>query len=102
MALDDDELTHERMLVEIQRMATGSVTITINEYRDENQTIEEAVDRMIHTDMIDEDQADEYIQSATIVQVTVNGDGLDDAIDIVGPTLNDAIGTAYFTLKAEE
>lgn len=102
MALEPDELTHDLMLAEIQKMAKGSVTITINEYLDERQTIEEAVDRMVHVGLIDCDQAPEYIKSETIVQITANGDEMDDAIDIIGPTLNDAIGSLYFYMKAEE
>lgn len=102
MALEPDELTHDLMLAEIQKMAKGSVTITINEYLDERQTIEEAVDRMVHVGLIDCDQAPEYIKSETIVQITANGDEMDDAIDIIGPTLNDAIGSMYFYMKAEE
>ena len=102
MALDDDELTHDVMLAEIQRMAKRSVTITINEHLDDDQTIEEAVDRMVHLDLIDVDQADEYVQSGNIVQITVCGDSEDENIDILGPTLNDAIGSMYFYLKAED
>lgn len=102
MSLEPDELTHDLMLAEIQKMAKGSVTITINEYLDERQTIEEAVDRMVHVGLIDCDQAPEYIKSETIVQITANGDEMDDAIDIIGPTLNDAIGSLYFYMKAEE
>ena len=52
--------------------------------------------------LIDCDQAPEYIKSETIVQITANGDEMDDAIDIIGPTLNDAIGSLYFYMKAEE
>lgn len=100
--LPDDELTHDVMLAEIQKMAKRSVTITINEHLDENQTIEEAVDRMVACGLIDDDQAPEYIASGTIVQLTANGETEEDTIDIIGPTLNDAIGSMYFYLKAEE
>ena len=102
MGLNDDELTHDVMLAEIQKMAKASVTITINEYLDEGQTIEEAVDRMVHVGLIDCDQAPEYIKSETIVQITVNGEEMNEALDIIGPTLNDAIGSTYFYMKAEE
>ena len=97
-----DELTHDVMLVEIQRMARGSITITINEYRDHGQTIDQAVGHMLNEDTIDTDQSDNYIDSGTVVQITVNGDHDDETIDILGPTLNDAIGNMYFYLKAEE
>lgn len=102
MSLDDDELTHDLMLAEIQRMCKRSLTITINEHLDEDHTIEEAVDRMVHAGLIDDDQADEYIKSGTIVQVTACGDSEEEHVDIIGPTLNDAIGSMYFYLKAEE
>lgn len=100
--LPDDELTHDVMLAEIQKMAKRSVTITINEHLDEDHTIEEAVDRMVATGLIDDDQAHEYIASGTIVQLTANGETEEETIDIIGPTLNDAIGNMYFYLKAEE
>ncbi|MNY50514.1 hypothetical protein D3C86_1860220 [compost metagenome] len=52
--------------------------------------------------MIDEDQAPEYIASGTIVQLTANGETEEGTVDILGPTLEDAIGYMYFYLKAEE
>lgn len=99
--IPDDELTSDVMLAEIQKMARGSVTITINEFRDEGQTIDQAVTTLLNDDLIDTDQADAYIDSGTVVQITVNGEE-DDNIDILGPTLEEAIGTMYFHLKAEE
>ena len=100
--LSDDELTTPVMLDEIQRMAKGSLTITINEHLDENQTIEEAVDRMVAAGLIDDDQAQLYTASGTIVQLTANGETEEDTVDIIGPSLNEAVGTMYFFLKAEE
>jgi transcription elongation GreA/GreB family factor len=100
--IPEDELTSDVMLTEIQRMARGSITITINEYRDIGQTIDQAVATMLNDDTIDTDQADNYIDSGTVVQITVNGEVDDETIDILGPTLEDAIGNMYFYLKAEE
>lgn len=98
----DDELTTPVMLAEIQRMAQRSLTITINEHLDEDQTIEEAVDRLVASGLIDDDQAPEYIASGTIVQLTANGETEEQTIDIIGPTLEDAVGSMYFYLKDEE
>lgn len=102
MADLDDELTTPVMLAEIQKMAQRSLTITINEHLDEGQTIEEAVDRLVASGLIDDDQADQYTASGTIVQLTANGETEEDTIDIIGPTLEDAVGSMYFYLKAEE
>lgn len=97
-----DELTTPVMLAEIQRMAPRSLTIIINEFLDDNQSIHDAVAMMLNADMMDTERADEFIASGTIVQITVNGQEDGDTIDIIGPTLDDAIGNMYFYLKAEE
>lgn len=100
--IPEDELTSDVMLTEIQKMARGSITITINEYLDIGQTIDQAVAQLLNDDTIDTDQSDNYMLSGTVVQITVNGEQDDETIDILGPTLEDAIGNMYFYLKAEE
>jgi archaellum component FlaF (FlaF/FlaG flagellin family) len=99
--IPEDELTMPVMLAEIQDMATRSVTITINEFLDDGQTIEGIVERMLAEGVIDADQGADYLASGQVVQITANGATEEENIDILGPTLNDAVGTMYFYLKEE-
>jgi hypothetical protein len=97
----EDELTTDVMLLEIYKMSTGSLTIIINEHRDYGHDINDALAHLLNQEAIDTDRVEEYLQSDTIVQITSNGATDEEAIDIYAPTLEEAIGVMYLTLKDE-
>ncbi|MND25683.1 hypothetical protein D3C87_1297650 [compost metagenome] len=98
----EDELTTDVMLAEIYKMSTGSLTIIINEHRDYGHSIEDALAHLLNQEAIDTDRCEDYITSDTIVQITSNGLTDEEAIDIYAPTLEEAIGVMYLTLKEEQ
>lgn len=95
----EDELTTDVMLSEIYKMSTGSLTIIINEHRDYAHSIDDALTHLLNQDLIDTDELDKYVESDTIVQITSNGQEDEESIDIYAPTLEEAIGLMYLTLK---
>lgn len=93
------ELTLEVMLVDIQDLTGGSLTILVNEYRDGKGTIEDAVEHLQTVAGLSDDQVQLMLEHDRIVQITcLPLEDDDEEVTVWSHTLEDAVRQAYFAL----
>jgi len=102
-APEEAELTLELMLADIQDLTSGSVTILINEHRDNpKSTIEDAVEHLQTVAGLSDDVVHAMLEVDRIVQITclpVEEDG--EEVTVWSHTFEDAVRQAYFALHMQ-
>lgn len=94
------ELTLEVMLIDIQDLTSGSLTVLINEYRDSpNYTIEDAVEYLQTIAGLSDDVVQAMLEVDRIVQITcLSIHDEEEEVTVWSHTFEDAVRQVYFAL----
>jgi len=93
------ELTLEVMLIGIQELTGGSLTILINEYKDGKGSIEDAVEHLQTIAGLSDDVVHAMLEVDRIVQITsLPLDDDEEEVTVWSHTFEDAVRQAYFAL----
>lgn len=93
------ELTLEVMLIGIQELTGGSLTILINEYKDGKGSIEDAVEHLQTIAGLSDDAVHAMLEVDRIVQITsLPLDDDEEEVTVWSHTFEDAVRQVYFAL----
>lgn len=97
---EEPELTLEVMVVDIQKLTSGSVTVLINEYRESpNYSIGDAIEHLQVIAGLSDDVVHAMLEADCIVQITcLPMEDSDEEVTVWSHSFEDAVRQAYFAL----